>query len=213
MLPGQWPFHNTALLQNPLVLHYPLPLPGIRAPPPPIARYPWQQQQQQHQHHLSGASSPISAGAATDQVNNAISWGRLPPPPRKSPPWWNWSPDGQKKQPSRPRPRPPWREKGPNLMEGDIAVDADEEGSENGTMASYILHVHHKYNRTERLRESLSFQNQFRLGIRFDVYPEKRWSNNTIAYQISSEYGKYIVQIVLVLRRASCDVPLQKLLL
>ena len=53
----------------------------------------------------------------------------------------------------------------------------------------------------------LSFQNQFRLGIRFDVYPEKRWSNNTIAYQISSEYGKCSMLYVLALRRASRAIP------
>ena len=39
------------------------------------------------------------------------------------------------------------------------------------------------------------FQNQFRLGIRFDVYPEKRWGNNTIAYKISSEYGKSCIPL------------------
>lgn len=51
------------------------------------------------------------------------------------------------------------------MIEGDIAVDADEE-------------------------------NQFRLGIRFDVYPEKRWSNNTIAFKISSEYGPREVSLI-----------------
>ena len=212
MLPGQWPFHNTALLQNPLVLHYPLPLPGIRAPPPPIARYPWQQQQQQHQHHLSGASSPISAGAATDQVNNAISWGRLPPPPRKSPPWWNWSPDGQKKQPS--RPRPPWREKGPNLMEGDIAVDADEEGSENGTMASYILQYTYIISITG-LKDCVNpflFRTSFAWAFA-SMFTPKRGGATTRSPTRLARNTASIVQIVLVLRRASCDVPLQKLLL
>eukprot|EP00095_Tigriopus_kingsejongensis_P007144 maker-scaffold300_size216557-snap-gene-0.12 protein:Tk07144 transcript:maker-scaffold300_size216557-snap-gene-0.12-mRNA-1 annotation:"zinc metalloproteinase nas-12 precursor" len=29
----------------------------------------------------------------------------------------------------------------------------------------------------------------FRLGIRWDIYPKKRWKNNTIPYKLSQEYG------------------------
>ena len=38
---------------------------------------------------------------------------------------------------------------------------------------------------------SCLFQNLFRLGLRWDVFPHKKWSNNTIYYVINAkDYGK-----------------------
>ena len=36
----------------------------------------------------------------------------------------------------------------------------------------------------------LYFQNQFRIGLRWDRFPAKKWKNNTVPYVISHEYGK-----------------------
>eukprot|EP00094_Tigriopus_californicus_P005432 TCALIF_05235-PA protein Name:"Similar to nas-4 Zinc metalloproteinase nas-4 (Caenorhabditis elegans)" AED:0.42 eAED:0.48 QI:0/0/0/0.14/1/1/7/0/357 len=39
-------------------------------------------------------------------------------------------------------------------------------------------------------------ENLFRLGIRWDLYPKKRWQNNTIPYKLSQEYGTREVTMI-----------------
>ena len=41
-------------------------------------------------------------------------------------------------------------------------------------------------------------QNLFRLGLRWDVYPHKKWTNNTIYYIINAkDYGKIFILCLL----------------
>ncbi len=71
---------------------------------------------------------------------------------------------------------------GPVILEGDIAVDREEVFK----WAKLFFPAD-----TCRIPEfNFHLQNYFRLGLRWDRYPQKKWTNNTVPYKISSEYRK-----------------------
>ena len=79
----------------------------------------------------------------------------------------------------------------PILVEGDIATDMEEVKK---FLHILILDGYKQLSSNADLCQSvlpLLLQNLFRLGIRWDLFPHKRWKNNTIYYYIDPIYGKF----------------------